>query len=82
MDAVNGPRQLQRSPQVAIVGMSCRLPGGVRSPQTLWDFLLAGGDGIVPVPPERWEAKAYYDADRARPNRLYLVRCPRPYRGA
>ena len=74
MDAVNGPRQLQRSPQVAIVGMSCRLPGGVRSPQTLWDFLLAGGDGIVPVPPERWEAKAYYDADRARPNRLYVDR--------
>ena len=35
---------------IAIVGMACRFPGNNNSPQEFFNFLLAGGDGIVEVP--------------------------------
>ncbi|XVV07937.1 SDR family NAD(P)-dependent oxidoreductase [Actinosynnema sp. CA-248983] len=39
---------------VAVVGVGCRLPGGVSGPEELWRFLCAGGDGVAPVPADRW----------------------------
>ncbi|TDP93019.1 non-ribosomal peptide synthetase/type I polyketide synthase [Labedaea rhizosphaerae] len=52
---------------VAVVGMGCRLPGGIDSPQNFWDALCAGRDLIGEVPPERWSADEWYDADPAAP---------------
>ncbi|MFD0344871.1 beta-ketoacyl synthase N-terminal-like domain-containing protein, partial [Streptomyces sp. NPDC127117] len=41
---------------IAIVGMSCRLPGDVRSPDELWQLVSTGGDGITGFPSARgWE---------------------------
>ncbi|MES2939249.1 MAG: amino acid adenylation domain-containing protein [Pseudomonadota bacterium] len=48
---------------VAIVAMNCRLPGNVNSPEDFWQLLDRGGDGIVDVPKDRWDADALYDAD-------------------
>lgn len=44
-----------------MVGMGCRVAGGVESPEQLWDFLLAQKDGSSEVPPARWEP--YYNRD-------------------
>ncbi len=49
---------------VAIVGMACRLPGGVSSPDELWAALAADFDALCDVPADRWAAAAFYDPDR------------------
>ena len=57
---------------LAIVGMSCRLPGKVNSPKDFIEFLLAGGDGIMPVPGDRWDSRAYFDEDKSKTNKMYV----------
>ncbi|MGP9017964.1 type I polyketide synthase [Streptomyces sp. BR1] len=49
---------------IAIVSMSCRYPGGVRTPEDLWQLLTAGADGITRLPENRgWDTEALYDPD-------------------
>jgi acyl transferase domain-containing protein len=55
---------------IAVVGMACRLPGGVDTPAQYWQFLKDGGNGVIRVPADRWDADAYYSDDHTRPGTI------------
>ncbi|MER8162636.1 type I polyketide synthase [Streptomyces sp. NPDC094472] len=57
---------------IAIVGMSCRFPGGVRSPEEFWQLLSGAEDAITPFPEDRgWDLDSLYDADPDRSGTSY-----------
>ncbi|MGO9692578.1 MAG: type I polyketide synthase [Mycobacterium sp.] len=50
--------------EIAIVGMSCRYPGGVNSPDDLWDMLIEGRDVLAEFPSDRgWNLAGLYNPD-------------------
>ena len=49
--------------RIAIIGAGCRFPGGVSSKDCLWKLLVEGREGVVEVPPDRWNVERYYDAE-------------------
>ncbi|GAA1285466.1 SDR family NAD(P)-dependent oxidoreductase [Streptomyces javensis] len=57
---------------IAIIAMSCRFPGDVRTPEELWELLAEGRDGIARLPEDRgWDLEAFYDPDPDRPGTSY-----------
>lgn len=46
--------------RIAVIGMACRLPGGVDTPDSLWSLLSEGRDGRTEVPADRWDWRSFY----------------------
>ncbi|WP_420877665.1 SDR family NAD(P)-dependent oxidoreductase [Streptomyces mobaraensis] len=58
---------------VAIVGMACRFPGDVRSPEDFWRLLADGTDAVGPFPEDRgWDTDELYDPDPDRVGKSYV----------
>ncbi|MBZ0256252.1 SDR family NAD(P)-dependent oxidoreductase [bacterium] len=65
--------QRKRSEPIAVVGMECRFPGadGV---EAYWRLLSEGRCAISDIPPQRWDADAFYDPDPETPGTYYTKR--------
>src|ERR1700743_1404617 len=54
---------------IAVIGMGCRLPGGIDSPDAFWQALLRGDDLVTEIPADRWAVEDHYDPERGVPGR-------------
>ncbi|WP_170119449.1 type I polyketide synthase [Tumebacillus permanentifrigoris] len=64
------PTDLDLKNAIAIVGMGCRFPGGVASPDQYWELLKNGTDAIREVPADRWCKADFYHPDREKPGKM------------
>ncbi|WP_420115778.1 SDR family NAD(P)-dependent oxidoreductase, partial [Micromonospora sp.] len=73
-DAPPPTRTATDDDHIAIVGMACRLPGGVGSPDELWELLTTDGDAIGEPPNDRgWDLADLFDPDPDRPGKSYVL---------
>lgn len=70
-DSAEDNESPQSKGDVAIVGMSCRFPGGANSPEEYWDVLINGINGICEMPENRWDVDSYYSPDKEEPGKMY-----------
>ncbi|WP_332107730.1 type I polyketide synthase [Phytohabitans flavus] len=70
---VRAPVAVAADEPIAIVGLACRFPGDVRSPDDLWQMLVTGGDGVSALPDNRgWDVEELFDPDPDRAGRSYV----------
>lgn len=60
-----------QSEAIAVVGMGCRFPGGVDTPDKLWDLLKNSVDAITDMVDERWNAEEFYDPNPEAAGKVY-----------
>ncbi|WP_277425806.1 beta-ketoacyl synthase N-terminal-like domain-containing protein, partial [Streptomyces sp. ADI91-18] len=69
----SGPPPAGQDEPIAIIGMACRLPGDVGTPDELWELLETGRDAITDLPVNRgWDVAGLYDPDPDAAGRAYV----------
>ncbi|MFI7601288.1 type I polyketide synthase [Actinoplanes sp. NPDC049681] len=71
LNAVAGHRVAE---PIAIIGLGCRMPGGVADPEGFWRLLVDGVDATGEFPTARGGAAHYYDPDPEAPGKAYVTR--------
>ena len=56
---------------IAIIGMSCRFPGGATDPERFWELLRSGKNSRSEIPQERWDIEVYYNPDPEEPGKMH-----------
>ncbi|XP_070582060.1 mycocerosic acid synthase-like [Ptychodera flava] len=59
---------------IAIIGIGCRMPGGVNSPEHFWEVISEGRNTITEIPKDRWQIDEFYDADRSKSGKMVTRR--------
>lgn len=71
---VQGPAADDTDP-IAIVGIGCRYPGGIGSPEQLWRLVAEGAEVVGGLPEDRgWDPETLYDPDPDAPGKTYVRR--------
>ncbi|MDQ0578396.1 type I polyketide synthase [Streptomyces rishiriensis] len=67
--------EAEKSEPVALVGMACRLPGGVAGPEDLWRLVSEGRDGMSGFPSDRgWDLEGLFDSVPGQADTPYVPR--------
>lgn len=56
---------------IAIIGMACRFPGGVTTPDDFWQLLSTGRDAVTQIPPDRFGTEFYQHPSKREPGKSY-----------
>ncbi|MDQ2959423.1 MAG: phosphopantetheine-binding protein, partial [Actinomycetota bacterium] len=73
-DQPAGAQPIAADEPIAIVGMACRYPGGIRSPRDLWRLVTEGQDAISAFPTDRgWDLESIYHPDPDRAGTSYVA---------
>ncbi len=68
---LHAPVRASQEP-IAIIGMGCRFPGGVNTPEAFWELLSSGEEALGDMPASRWDVDAYYDPEMSVPGKMYV----------
>ena len=61
----------QKNTELAVVGMSCRFPGGATTPDEFWSLLAEGRDAVTQIDEKRWNMGLYYHPSPGEPGKTY-----------
>ncbi|GDX84812.1 hypothetical protein LBMAG43_08540 [Methylococcaceae bacterium] len=66
-------REIIQSEPIAVIGLGCRFPGGIDSPESYWQALCDGLETMEEVPADHWDSQTYFSAE---PNQVGKISSP------